>query len=185
MRFGSDANPRNSLAAYGAAVGLAAARGWGTAFSKPVRGVSTLEAMANKPGLTADWAFPIFDARRGEFFVGCYRRSHQGPGSAAHAYYESVEAGWVLKPHEIRRLLEERLANGVKASGVVRAHDQATLDLRNAMPPALEWQIVEGTLVDAIAALAWQAEEAGISPAMESLDACYIRRPDAELGWKA
>jgi len=168
----------------GIRVGLAAARAWGKAFSKPVRGISTLEAMANKPRLTSDWAFPIFDARRGEFFLGCYRHGQPEPGSTPQVRYEAVEAGWVLNPRELRGAVEERLANGSKGSGVIRAHDQAALDLRNSMPPELEWQIVDGTLVDMIATLAWQAENLGRSPAKESLDACYIRRPDAELGRK-
>jgi len=168
----------------GIRVGLAAARAWGKAFSRPVRGVSTLEAIANKPGLTSERAFPIFDARRGEFFLGSYRRSNQRPGNTPAACYEAVETGWVLGLREIRRFFEEHLAKGVKGTGVVRAHDLAALDLRQALPPELTWQVIEGTLVDAIAALAWQAENAGRGPALESLDASYIRRPDAEIGWK-
>lgn len=61
----------------GIRVGLAAARAWGKAFARPVRGVSVLEAMVNSGRPATDWAFPVMDARRGEFFVGAFRRIAQ------------------------------------------------------------------------------------------------------------
>jgi len=93
----------------GIRVGLAAARAWGKAFDHKVRGVSVLEALVNKacqrvsqeslpspggegarrrragegflPPPGPDWYFPIVDARRGEFFVGGFRRKPSGlPG---------------------------------------------------------------------------------------------------------
>ena len=66
----------------GIRVGLAAARAWGKAFDRRVRGVSVLEAMVNKVRLTSDWAFPILDARRGEFFLGGFRRKPSGTARA-------------------------------------------------------------------------------------------------------
>src|SRR5271157_3968172 len=72
----------------GIRVGLAAARAWGKAFNRRVRGVSVLEAMVYKQGLGArglglgspapDLCFPILDARRGEFFLGGFRRKPSG-----------------------------------------------------------------------------------------------------------
>src|ERR1039458_10113833 len=58
----------------GIRVGLAAAGAWGKVFERPVRGVSVLEAMVRKLHLTSNWAFPIMDGRRGEFFVSAFRR---------------------------------------------------------------------------------------------------------------
>src|ERR1035441_10525958 len=78
----------------GIRVGLAAARAWGKVFDKPVRGVSILEALVNKPRLISDWAFPILDARRGEFFLGSFRRIPQEAGSANGPKYEPAGAGW-------------------------------------------------------------------------------------------
>src|SRR5271157_4799936 len=114
----------------GIRVGLAAARAWGKAFARPVRGVSVLEALVNKACLTSDWAFPILDARRGEFFLGGFRRKTCEPPSATRQAYEPADAGWVLKPEALRTFVEERLAGGVSATCLVRAHDQAAADLR-------------------------------------------------------
>ena len=59
----------------GIRVGIAAAQGWAQAFGRPVRGVSVLEAMVEEARPEAVWAAPVLDARRGEFFVGLFRRA--------------------------------------------------------------------------------------------------------------
>src|SRR5437867_2965882 len=58
----------------GIRVGVAAAQGWAQAFGRPVRGVSVLEAMVEEARPEAVWAASVLDARRGEFFVGLFRR---------------------------------------------------------------------------------------------------------------
>jgi tRNA threonylcarbamoyl adenosine modification protein YeaZ len=176
----------------GIRVGLAAARAWGTAFARPVRGVSVLAALVAKPHLTSDWAFPLLDARRGEFFLGCFRpagSAHLNPpgphlSGAAGQRYEAADTGWVLKPEPLRVLLEERVAGGASATCLVRVHDRAASALAESLPSSLVRQRIEGTLMDSIASLALREEEAG-SPCSDSeLDAYYIRRPDAEINWK-
>jgi tRNA threonylcarbamoyl adenosine modification protein YeaZ len=168
----------------GIRVGLAAARAWGKAFDRPVRGVSVLEALVTRPRLTSDWAFPILDARRGEFFLGCFRRVPQETREATEQHYESADTGWVLKPEPLRSFLEERLAGGASATCLVRAHDHAAHALGESLPPSLGWQRIEGTLMDSIASIALKEEQTS-SPCSDSkLDAYYIRRPDAEINWK-
>jgi len=168
----------------GIRVGLAAARAWGQAFSKPVRGVSTLESLVTAAGVTSDWAVPILDARRGEFFLQGYRRGSREGGDSQPVCYEPEDGGWVLKPAEIARFLTEQLPGGAAATCVVRARDEAALALVKGLPGTLGLKQVEGTLVKTIASLALRAEQAGNERAAASLDACYIRRPDAEIGWK-
>jgi tRNA threonylcarbamoyladenosine biosynthesis protein TsaB len=168
----------------GIRVGLAAARAWGKAFDRRVRGVSVLEALLNKVCLTSDWAFPILDARRGEFFLGGFRRTTPEPPSAARQDYEPADAGWVLKPEALRAYLEEKLASGASATCLVRAHDQAAADLRASLPASLQWQMVEGALVDSIADIARKEEQSSRPCPDAKLDAYYIRRPDAETNWK-
>ena len=203
----------------GIRVGLAAARAWGKAFDRPVRGVSVLEAMVHKQGqhrelgtrchlrgrglptrrhwqqgtegfLPAqgspgpDWYFPILDARRGEFFVGGFRRKPSELPSAARQDYEPADGGWVLKPESLRAFLEERLTSGASATCLVRAHDQAAADLRASLPASLNWQQVEGALVDSIAGIALKEEQSSRPCPDAKLDAYYIRRPDAEINWK-
>src|SRR5947208_289269 len=73
----------------GIRVGIAAAQGWAQAFGRPVWGVSVLEAMVEEARPEAVWAAPVLDARRGEFFVGLFRRDGEscpagGPRPTGH-----------------------------------------------------------------------------------------------------
>ncbi|MFZ0960231.1 MAG: tRNA (adenosine(37)-N6)-threonylcarbamoyltransferase complex dimerization subunit type 1 TsaB [Terriglobia bacterium] len=173
----------------GIRVGLAAARAWGKAFNRRVRGVSVLEAMVNKVRLTSDLAFPILDARRGEFFLGVFRKTTHVGASGAGPEAERCSAlhadgGWVLKPESLREFVEKRLARGESATCLVRAHDQAAAGLRSILSSSLNWHHVEGTLVDSIADTARKEELASCPSSAANLDAYYIRRPDAEVNWK-
>jgi tRNA threonylcarbamoyladenosine biosynthesis protein TsaB len=168
----------------GIRVGLAAARAWGKVFTRPVRGVSVLEAMVSKVHPTSDWAFPLMDARRGELFLGCFRRNSSEPPSATRQDYESVDTGWILKPESLRAFIEERLTAGASATCLVRAHDQAATDLRASLPTTLNWRLVEGALLAPIAEIAWKEEQTSRPCPDAKLDAYYIRRPDAEVKWK-
>jgi tRNA threonylcarbamoyl adenosine modification protein YeaZ len=198
----------------GIRVGLAAARAWGKAFDRRVRGASVLEAMVHKQGLgirdsglgesirlstseragegflpsqrlsRPDWAFPILDARRGEFFLGSFRRKPSPSPIVTRPDYEPADGGWVLKPESLRTFVQERLASGASATCVVRAQDRAAADLRASLPASLNWQQVEGALVDSIADIARREEQASRPCSDAKLDAYYIRRPDAEINWK-
>jgi tRNA threonylcarbamoyladenosine biosynthesis protein TsaB len=168
----------------GIRVGLAAARAWGKAFGRRVRGVSVLEALVNKACLTSDWAFPILDARRGEFFLGGFRRRTSDLPGAPRQDYEPADAGWVLKPEALRAYLEEKFTGRASATCLVRTHDQAATDLRASLPASLLWQPVEGALVDSIADIARKEEQSSRPCPDAQLDAYYIRRPDAETNWK-
>ncbi len=168
----------------GIRVGLAAALAWGKAFDRRVRGVSVLEAMVNQAQVTSDWAFPILDARRGEFFLGSFRRKLSQPLSVRRPDYEPADGGWVLKPESLRAFVEERVTSGASATCLVRAHDQAAADLRTRLPASLNWLQVEGAMVDSIADIARKEEQSSRPCSEAKLDAYYIRRPDAEINWK-
>jgi tRNA threonylcarbamoyladenosine biosynthesis protein TsaB len=166
----------------GIRVGLAAARAWGKVGDRPVRGVSVLAALVNQAPLASDWVFPVLDARRSEFFLGCFRRiahSSVRPGE-----YEPADAGWVLKPDRVRSFVEERLTDGASATGLVRAHDSAALALCETLPFSHGAQRVEGTLMDSIASLVRREPRVNALRSDSELDAYYIRRPDAEANWK-
>ena len=140
--------------------------------------------MLGKVSLTSDWVFPVLDARRGEFFLGCFRRKPSAPLNVTQLDYEPADGGWVLKPEALRTFIEERVADGAGATCLVRSHDQAAADLRASLPACLDWQQIESALVDSIANIA-SREEQSSQPCPESnLDAYYIRRPDAEVNWK-
>jgi tRNA threonylcarbamoyladenosine biosynthesis protein TsaB len=168
----------------GIRVGLAAAMAWGKAFDRPVRGVSVLEALVGEACPTSDWAFPIMDARRGEFFLASFhRKAPEVPGETLQNY-ESTDGGWLFKPESLRAFVEERLAAGISATYLARANDRPAVDLRTNLPAALNWQRVEGVLLSSIAEIARREEQSGQPHPAPKLDAYYLRRPDAEVNWK-
>jgi len=182
----------------GIRVGLAAAQGWAKAFDLPVRGVSVLEALVAAAHIRGDWAVPILDARRGEFFVGLFRcvvrvpqardgcpgRLQGPPRQEDQPFYVPADEGWVLKTAEVGTFLTARLPDGVGATCVVRGHDRAALALRENLSSSFQWEVVPGTLVESVARLGLRDYQTGKPQAAGDLDAYYIRRPDAELNWK-
>ena len=168
----------------GIRVGLAAALAWGKVFDRPVRGVSVLEAMVSNARITSDWAFPIMDARRGEFFLASFRRKPSELPGESRQDYESADGGWLFKPESLRAFVEERLTGGGSATCLVRAHDRAAVDLQANFPTSMNWQHVEGIMVESIAALARKEEQLRRPCPDAKLDAYYLRRPDAEVNRK-
>ena len=164
----------------GIRVGVAAAQGWARAFDRPVCGVSVLEALVAQALPEEDYAIPILDARRGEFYLGLFRRTP----SDQNRNFESVGEGRVLKPEELAPFLAERLPHVTSAVCLTREDDQIALALRDALPKTLRWQPVPGTLVAGIAHLALVAHRKGQLQSPAELDAYYIRRSDAELNWR-
>jgi len=165
----------------GIRTGLAATQGWATALSRPVIGISILAAMADAARLKAGWAAPIMDARRGEFYLGVYRRGANDDSDA----YEAEGEGRVVKPNALQTLLEERLNSKAAVTCIIREHDQAAQSLRPQLPAALQWQTVSDHLLESLARLALRAHRCGKVQTPAQLDACYVRRSDAELNWRA
>ena len=164
----------------GIRVGLAAAQAWARAFERPARGISVLEAMVDEASPEDDLAVPILDARRGEFYLGLYRRV-EGAGTSRFA---AQGEGWVLKPQALTAFLAENLPGEATADFVVRASDQSAQELVKVLRKSARCRQISGTLVAAIARLALRAQSEGRPPSATELDACYIRRSDAELNWK-
>jgi tRNA threonylcarbamoyl adenosine modification protein YeaZ len=165
----------------GIRTGLAAALGWAKAFDLPVRAVSVLEALADAARIQTEWAVPILDARRGEIFVGIFQRTSQtqdgcdgwpqGP--------PQEDQAWILRPAELGPFLSRRLPQGAATTCVVRERDRTALALRETLPSSFRWQAVAGTLVEAVARLGFESYRSGKPQPAGSLDAYYIRRPDA------
>jgi tRNA threonylcarbamoyladenosine biosynthesis protein TsaB len=171
----------------GIRVGTAAVQACARAFGRPVRGVSVLEAMVEEASPDSEWAVPILDARRAEFFLGCFRRAEPegaNRGERQPAVYQSEDEGWVLRPGDLRDFLRERLTEGAEVTCLVRESDGAALALRASLPKSYGWRTVAGTLLRAIARLGLKAHQKGMTQQPGDLHACYIRRPDAELNWR-
>jgi tRNA threonylcarbamoyladenosine biosynthesis protein TsaB len=76
----------------GLRLGLAAMEGFAAAHGKPGAGVSTLEALAWKSGISEPLIAPVIDARRGEVYGGLYRRDGES--------LIEVQPAMVMKPEE-------------------------------------------------------------------------------------
>jgi tRNA threonylcarbamoyladenosine biosynthesis protein TsaB len=167
----------------GIRVGLAAAQGWAKAFGLPVCGVSVLEALVEAGQVQTEWAASILDARRGDFYLGLFRRQPATDGTYS-AFPQPAGEGWLLKAGELGAFFSTHLPEGVAATCVVRGHDQAVVALRQSVASSGQWQAVTGTLVEAVAHIALRNWQKGRPQTKSVLDALYIRRPDAELYWK-
>jgi tRNA threonylcarbamoyladenosine biosynthesis protein TsaB len=164
----------------GIRVGVAAAQGWATAFGRPVCGVSVLAAVVAQARPETEWAAPILDARRAEFYAGLFRRV---PAAGA-ATYEAQGEGWISKPVQLAETLAQKLPAHAALTLLAREHDQAACNFSGNLPGAFHWQVVPGLLVSAIAGIALEANARGRLQSPAELDACYIRRTDAELHWQ-
>lgn len=162
----------------GIRVGLAAAKGWAKACNRPVKGVSVLESMVEEAQPETEWAVPVLDARRGEFFLGVFHRS------SAQSSWVADGEGLVLKPEVLESYLEGLTSGGRAGRAitcVVRQQDVLACALKKTLPTSLGWRNVPGSLLDAIARLAIRAHQEGKLDTPAELDAYYVRRSDAEL----
>ena len=163
----------------GIRVGLAATQAWAEAFSRPAFGVSILDAMVDEAHPDTDVAVPILDARRSELYRGVFRRS-----SAEGHPFEAEGDGELLRPASLAESLIALLRSDVSITCVTREHDRLAASLRESLPPQVRWRSIAGLLLAAIARKALAALRQGKTPSSAGLDACYIRRTDAELHWK-
>jgi tRNA threonylcarbamoyl adenosine modification protein YeaZ len=166
----------------GIRVGLAAAQGWSSAFRRPARGVSVLEAMVETAKPDTPLAIPILDARRGEFYLSVFRREADASGRRD---FNAGDRGWVLEPRAISLLLGKMPLDEARSlAWIAHPSDEATPALRGSLSLPGQWLTISRSLLGAIARLARRAHENRTADASRPLDAVYIRRPDAELNWR-
>jgi tRNA A37 threonylcarbamoyladenosine modification protein TsaB len=126
-----------------------------------------------------DLAVPILDARRSELYRGFFRRS----ATEDRALVPEGD-GELLTSAALADSLVALLRSSGSITCVVREHDRLAASLRESLPPQVQWQIISGPLLAAMARKALAAFQQGKTPSPAELDACYIRRTDAELHWK-
>jgi tRNA threonylcarbamoyladenosine biosynthesis protein TsaB len=166
----------------GIRVGLAAAQGWSKAFGRPVRGVSTLESMVQAGQPRAKIAVPIIDARRAEFYLGVFRRERED--DAQEFGFSLAGETMVVNALRIGALAEELERNtGREVDFIARENDDAARQVFKQLPAWARWSTVSSYQANAIARVAWRAALDGRLQRPEQLDACYIRRSDAETNW--
>jgi tRNA threonylcarbamoyladenosine biosynthesis protein TsaB len=164
----------------GIRIGVAAAQAWGTVFSRPVRGISVLEAMVEEAEPDTLLAVPILDARRGEFFLTLFERAD--PAGIPLPRSE----GLLLKPDAVARFLQQAAGTAEPfqtLTCIARQHDAAVRLLCHDWPQ-FRWRNIPGPLVHGIARCALRAAQRGTLQSPAELDAYYIRRTDAEMKWQ-
>jgi tRNA threonylcarbamoyladenosine biosynthesis protein TsaB len=188
----------------GLRTGLAAAKAWAEIYGKPIAAVSCLAALASKidpsrfsspkPLIAA-----LLDARRGQIF-GCVYRFVEGFASAPPTV-EPITDEVVLSADEFVEIVKDltrRVAPDPRAGisefghGAAGAAPVFVSSSPQVIRAALERSSLSGSPIEEVSgALAAQIGELGYLKAARgevvdalSLEANYIRRPDAERNWK-
>jgi len=164
----------------GLRVGLAAAKGWGEVYGKPIAAVSALQAVATQARSAAPLVVPFFDARRGQVYFGFYRRQ-SGDGDLA---LEGDEC--VATPQEFLEALERKAGTSDFAM-VTPTPEVLTKEMVSGSDAHANARIERASPVLApyIGQLGFrQAQRGRLSDSLK-VDANYVRRSDAELHWKA
>jgi tRNA threonylcarbamoyladenosine biosynthesis protein TsaB len=142
----------------GLRIGLAAMEGFAAANGRPGAGVSTLEALAWKTGVTDSLIAPVIDARRGEVYGALYRKTG---GTLV-----EERAASVMAPDQWFASLPE-LPIEFCGDGAWR---YSTLISR----PNWSLRSMDSYLAASVAELAAKANCGPLEP-------LYVRRPDAEV----
>lgn len=159
----------------GLRVGLAAAKGWAEVYSKPVAGISALEAVAAQSPSRAPILVPVLDARRSQFYFGVYRNS---PDART---LEGDER--VATPDEFVGAIGGYSAEG--SITIIAADSSLLRDVMPRLDPALvQLDLISCVLAPTIGRLGFERARRGALSDSLALDANYVRRSDAELNWK-
>lgn len=148
----------------GIRIGLSAAKALAEAHGKPLVGVSNLRAVASAapdaPG--SAWA-PLLDARRGELFAAVY-------GGNAEVLLPETAGSWASLAGRLREFSPELVTS-----------EPSIFDEGGSAAAGTGWtrRIVPSALAGSVANLAAREFAAGNGGPPETVDANYIRRPDA------
>ena len=163
----------------GLRVGIAAVKGWAEVFSKPIVAVSGLEAVAARMPAVDRLVASVLDARRGQIYVGLFRR----------------EPSRVLREGEEEVCSAEEFLAGIaaRANGRIVHFISPTpeviepaLAAGSSLPQSVSRSVLRASpvLAPEIAAIAFERAKRGEFTDALHLDANYVRRSDAEILWK-
>lgn len=162
----------------GVRIALTTAKAWSEAYGKSIASVSRLEAIASQATGTAEYIAPFADAHRDQVFGALLRRE----GSVL----KPVESDMVAGPREFVDWVTQR-SSGAPVDWV--SIDPGKLTSQEAWQSrARAGETVElstTVLAPAIGRLGLQRALDGRLTDALALDADYVRRPDAEVFWKA
>ena len=168
----------------GLRVGLAAVKGWAEVYDKPIAAVSGLEAVAIQSDSAAPLLVPVLDARRGQVYLGRYRRTGE-PGENRLAL-QGDEC--VMTPEELVEGLrsEKVLSDFAIVTPVPGLLFSAMSRYETSQPFAERIRVheVSAVLAPCVGRLGYTRAQRGEVVNSLTLDANYVRRTDAELHWK-
>src|ERR1039458_1275091 len=168
----------------GLRVGLAAVKGWAEVYDKPTAAVSGLEAVAIQSDSAAPLLVPVLDARRGQVYMGHYRRTGE-PGKNRLAL-QGDEC--VMTPEELLEGLhsEKALYDFALVTPVPGLLSSAMSRYETTQPSADRIRVheVSDVLAPYVGRLGYRRAQRGELMNSLTLDANYVRRTDAELHWK-
>jgi tRNA threonylcarbamoyladenosine biosynthesis protein TsaB len=161
----------------GLRVGLTSVKAWGEVYQRPVAAVSRLEALAHQANSSGAFVASFVDARREQVFGGLYHRR----GEELRLVGEEA----VISPAAFIDFVSKE--TGAAAVAWVSL-DAACLTKEPAwvMRAARREFVVsaEPLLAPAIGVIATRRAQTGRVDDPLTLDANYVRRPDAEIFWK-
>jgi len=161
----------------GVRIGLTTVKAWSEAFGKKVASVSRLEAMALQSTEDREYVAAFADAHRDQVFGGLYQREGTG--------LRLVEQEMVAAPAEFLHWVDEHSADR-PVSWISPDPDKVTA-LEEWQRHAKDGQRIELSsivLAPLIGKIGLQRAREGRLVDALTLDAEYIRRPDAETMWK-
>lgn len=168
----------------GLRVGLAAVKGWGEVYGKPIAAISGLEAIATQSRSQDSLLISVTDAHRGQVYCGRYRRTHAGD----HQFLALDGDERVMDPDEFACALAAIADNCpfIVVTPLPELLSKILSDQKSALTtrePRIEE--VSPILAPHIGHLGYiRAQRGAFLDDALTLAASYVRRTDAELKWK-
>ncbi len=156
----------------GLRIGVSVVKGLALATSRPVAGVSTLDALAQNVRYSPCLICPLLDARKGEVYAALYRNTEKGG-------LIKLAPEMAIKPADLLERINEKalfLGNGVYPYGDMIRRELGSMAHIAPSP----FNFVHGSIV---AQLGRQNLEKGEYLDLEGFTPQYLRKSDAELKW--
>jgi tRNA threonylcarbamoyladenosine biosynthesis protein TsaB len=164
----------------GLRVGITTAMAWGEAYAKPLTAISSLEAIAaNAPSDSASLIAAVLDAHRGQVFGALYERELGNP------FRLRDMIGTILgDPSEVLARFESDLGGRIPWFSTA-APEIFTQAIAQSVFAGARLAQASSVLSPAIGRLGYERAIRGETIGALDLEANYVRRPYAEMNWKA
>lgn len=163
----------------GLRVGLTAVKGWAEVFSRPIAPISVLEAVAVQAPARSTLVAPLMDARGGQVFGAMFRCADTA-GGQMQLLGEEV----VLAADEFLQWVARQTPQGQSPLFLSPTIEAIRPALASSRLAGAQIEEVSGTLAPFIGRLGYARALQGRLVDSLSLDANYVRRPDAEVNWR-